>query len=97
MEKDLGVLVDEKLDVSQQCVLTAWRANSILGCIKREGGQQGREQIVPPVLCHCKAPTRIMHPGLHPLAQEGYGAVRAGPEEAMKLITEQSISPMKTG
>ena len=46
-EKVLGILVDEKLDMSHQCVLTAQKGNRILGCIRGSVGSRAREGILP--------------------------------------------------
>ena len=60
-EKNLAVLVDQKLNMTQQCALTAQKASHILGCIKRSVASRAREGFCPSaLLCSallCSDPT----------------------------------------
>ena len=55
-EKALGVLVDTKLTMSQQCALVAKVTTRLLGCIRQGIASRSRELILP----FCSALVRNM-------------------------------------
>ena len=75
-EKDLGVLVDERLNMSQQCDLAFQKANHIVGWIKRSVTSRSREVILP-LYSALVGPQLV----LRPPAQEGHRAFAAGTEK----------------
>ena len=67
------MLVDEKLDMSQQCELAAQKAKLILYCLKGEKkkkkDQKFKESDSPDVSCSCESPPRPVIPALVSPAQ----------------------------
>jgi len=63
-ERDLGVLVDNRLTMSYQCALAAKKANGVLGCIRRSVRSS------PSLLSPREAPSGVLCPVLGSPVQE---------------------------
>ena len=63
-EKDMGVLVNKKVDMSHQYVLAACKANYILGSVRRWVASREREIDCSPLLSICEVPSGALCPGL---------------------------------
>ncbi|KAJ7422984.1 hypothetical protein BTVI_11517 [Pitangus sulphuratus] len=79
-EKHLGVLVDKKLSLSQQCVLVAKKASGVLGCIRKSISSSSREVIL----------------SLRPVVEWGDDVKAVSEDEAMVLVNHQATGDVCT-
>ena len=68
---ELGVLVNGKLDMNQQCTLTAQNVNCTLSCIRRNVASGLRDVILP--LHTGEASSGVLHRDVECLVQERHG------------------------
>ncbi|KAK4832419.1 hypothetical protein QYF61_023098 [Mycteria americana] len=85
-EKDLGILVDEKLNVSLQCALAAQKANCMLGCITRNIASRLREVILPLYSALVRPLLEFCPPALGPPVQEHMDLLKLVQRRATNMI-----------
>ena len=64
VKRDLGVLLNDKLTMIQQCALITRKVNGLLRCLKKECDQQVEGGSPPPLLCPSEASSGVSSSGL---------------------------------
>lgn len=85
MEKDLGVVVGNKLNMNQQWLFLARKkTRSFLGCIRCSTASRWRGGDPGPLLGTGEATHEVLGPGLGSPAEERHGATRESPLKGHK-------------
>ena len=80
-EKDLGVIVDAKINMGRQCGDAVRKANRTLSCIHRCISSRSKEVILPLYAALVQAAAGVLRPVLGATLQEGCQQHGEGPEE----------------
>ena len=96
-KKDLVVLMDGKLDMSQQCALTSQKASCILGCIQRSMVSRLREKILPLYSALAIPHLEYCIQMWSPQYRRDMDLFECIQRRATKVIQEVKTSPIRTG
>ena len=93
----MGVLVDKKLDMSQQCVLASQKSKCVLCCIKKGVGSREREVTVPLYSALVRPHLECCNQAWGPQHKKDVELLEWVQRRATKMIMGWSTSPIRKG